>query len=162
MAILAYRVLDEAARAVGTADALAVRMEPHVHKRYGNSAIYAYTNERAVPPGDVLLAAALAAGISLDDKLGIGREPSEAERQMAELRAEMAQLRGQVAELQERDRAGTHPSRLDAGGAGLGGPYGPEDGAQRDRRAGAADAGERAGDVRRAGAQPGRRRRLPG
>lgn len=102
MAHLAHQVLNEAARAAGTADALAMRMEPHVHRRYGNSAIYAYTNERAVPPGDVLLAAALAAGISLDKKLGIGSEPTDVERRMAELRAELTALRGLVADLQER------------------------------------------------------------
>lgn len=102
MAVLAYRVLDEAVRAVRTADALAAVMEPYLQKRYGNSAIYAYTNERAVPPGDVLLAAALAAGISLDERLGVGREPTDAERQMDELRAELATVRDQVAALQER------------------------------------------------------------
>jgi hypothetical protein len=86
----------------GTADVLAAQMEPYLHKRYGNSAIYAYTNKRAVPPGDVLLAAALAAGLSLDDELGIGREPTEMERQMAELRVEMAGLRDTVDSLQAR------------------------------------------------------------
>jgi hypothetical protein len=100
MARLAQQVLDEAVRAAGTADALAERMEPHVQKRYGNSAIYAYTNERAVPPGDALLAAALATGISLDEKLGLVRQQGEVERQMEELRAEMAELRGIVADIQ--------------------------------------------------------------
>jgi hypothetical protein len=100
MARLAQQVLDEAVRAAGTADALAERMEPHVQKRYGNSAIYAYTNERAVPPGDALLAAALATGISLDEKIGLVRKQSEVERQVEELRAEMSELRGIVADLQ--------------------------------------------------------------
>lgn len=99
MARLAQQVLDDAVRAAGTADALAERMESHVQKRYGNSAIYAYTNERAVPPGDALLAAALATGISLDEKLGLVRQQSEVERQVEELRAEMAELRGMVADL---------------------------------------------------------------
>jgi hypothetical protein len=100
MARLAQQVLDEAVRAAGTADALAERMEPHVQKRYGSSAIYAYTNERAVPPGDALLAAALAAGISLDEKLGLVRKQGEVERQVEELRVEMAELRGMVTKLQ--------------------------------------------------------------
>jgi hypothetical protein len=99
MVRLAQQVLDEAVRAAGTADALAMRMEPHVQKRYGNSAIYAYTNERAVPPGDALLAAALAAGISLDEKLGLVRQQTDIERQVEELRAEMAELRDVVVEL---------------------------------------------------------------
>jgi hypothetical protein len=100
MALLAHGVLDEAVEKVGTADALVARMEPHLHKRYGDSAIYAYTNKRAVPPGDVLLAAALTAGISLDEKLGIARQEAVVETQVDELRAEMAQLREAVANLQ--------------------------------------------------------------
>jgi hypothetical protein len=100
MAVLAHGVLDEAVEKVGTADALVARMEPHLHKRYGDSAIYAYTNKRAVPPGDVLLAAALTAGISLDEKLGIARQEAVVETQVDELRAEMAQLRDAVANLQ--------------------------------------------------------------
>jgi hypothetical protein len=99
MARLAQQVLDEAVRAAGTADALAERMEPHVQKRYGNSAIYAYTNARAVPPGDALLAAALATGISLDEKLGLVRMQSEVERQVEQLRAEIAEMRGILADL---------------------------------------------------------------
>jgi hypothetical protein len=102
MALVAHRVLDRAVEVAGTADVLAAQMEPHLQKRYGNSAIYAYTNRRAIPPGDVLLAAALAAGISLDDELHIGRQATEAERQLQELRAEMAQLRDTVAGLQLR------------------------------------------------------------
>jgi hypothetical protein len=122
MALLARQVLDAAVESVGTADALAVQMEPHLHKRYGNSAIYAYTNQRAVPPGDVLLAAALAAGISLDEKLGIGRQPTEVERQMNELRAEMDELRGAVAGLQAQrmdDDGSPDPSESSAEGAEL-------------------------------------------
>src|SRR5690349_12625886 len=99
MALIAQRIFDRAVDAAGTADVLAAQMEPHLRKRYGNSAIYAYTNKRAVPPGDVLLAAALAAGISLDGELGIGREPTEVERQMEQLRAEMIQLRDTVQSL---------------------------------------------------------------
>src|SRR6266700_130384 len=102
MAVLARQVLVEAERAFRKADALAAGMEPHLRKRYGDSAIYAYTNERAVPPGDVLLAAALAAGISLDEKLGIDRQETEVERQVGELRSQMAQLREEVASLRGR------------------------------------------------------------
>src|SRR5579883_3186939 len=72
MAALARQVLVEAERAFATAPALAAALAPHLGRRYSDSSIYAYTNERSVPPGDVLLAAALAAGISLDDKLGLG------------------------------------------------------------------------------------------
>src|ERR1700752_4029588 len=112
MARLAQQVLEEAVRAAGRADALAERMEPDVQKRYGNSAIYAYTNERAVPPGDALLAAALATGISLDEKIGLVRRQGEVERQVEELRAEMKELRGIVADLQG-DRAEQNESAPD-------------------------------------------------
>src|SRR6266700_2970968 len=99
MAVLARQVLVEAERTFRRADALAAEMEPHLRKRYGDSAIYAYPNERAVPPGDVLLAAALVAGISLDEKLGINPQESEVERQVRELRSQMAQLREEMASL---------------------------------------------------------------
>src|SRR6266536_487708 len=76
MARLAHAVMFEAERVFRRADALAGEREPHLLKRVNDSAIYAYTNDRPdrnVPPGDVLLAAALAAGISLDQKLGVDR-----------------------------------------------------------------------------------------
>src|SRR5262249_33722922 len=69
-----------------------------------NSAIYQYTapgseRKRNVPPGDVLLAAALAAGLSLDEKLGLVRQANDIEilrAQLAEMRDEMASLRAVV------------------------------------------------------------------
>lgn len=102
MAVLARQVLVEAERTLDKADALAVAMEPHLQRRYSDSAIYAYTNERSVPPGDVLLAAALAAGISLDEKLGLARHRTDTGRELDELRAEMALLRDEVADIQDR------------------------------------------------------------
>jgi hypothetical protein len=128
MARVAHEVMVEAERAFRRADALAAGMEPHLLKRVNDSAIYGYTNERPdrnVPPGDVLLAAALAAGISLDHKLGIARDardsdevdrpplpstPPQGGRELmddlrsliAEMRDEMASLR---AELMVRDGA---------------------------------------------------------
>jgi hypothetical protein len=98
---------------LGKADALVDAMEPHLERRYSDSAIYSYTNERSVPPGDVLLAAALAAGISLDEKLGIVRHRTETGRQLDELRAEMEDLRGVVVSLQDRltENSGLAPER---------------------------------------------------
>ena len=110
MASLAHEVMVEAERAFRRADALAAGMEPHLLKRVNDSAIYGYTNDRLdrnVPPGDVLLAAALAAGISIDQKLGLTRDGRDPEMddmwsQIAEMREEMANLR---AELTGRDEA---------------------------------------------------------
>lgn len=116
MAVLARQVLVEAERALDKADALAAAMEPHLQRRYSDSAIYSYTNERSVPPGDVLLAAALAAGISLDEKLGIVRPRTETGREIDELRAEMDELRSVVAGLQDRltGERGLQPERQGA------------------------------------------------
>ena len=117
MARLAHQVMVEAERAFRRADALAAGMEPHLLKRVNDSAIYGYTNDRPdrnVPPGDVLLAAALAAGISIDDKLGMTQDTHDTEMddmrsQIAEMREEMANLR---AELTGRD--GAAAERLEA------------------------------------------------
>lgn len=104
MAVLASEVLREAERALDTADALIAAMEPHLRRRYGNSSIYGYVNAHTVPPGDVLLAAALAAGISIDQKLGIATQQTQVERQVDDLRTEMARLRSEVAELRSERR----------------------------------------------------------
>ncbi len=100
MAAIAHEVMVEAERAFRRADALSAGMEPYLLKRVTDSAIYAYTNDRPdrnVPPGDVLLAAALAAGISLDHKLGVDRGARD--RDVDDLRAEMAEMRAEVASL---------------------------------------------------------------
>ncbi len=86
MARLAHEVMVDAERAFRRADALAVGMEPHLLKCVNDSAIYGYTNDRPdrnVPPGDVLLAAALAAGISIDQKLGMKQDTRDMTDQRA-------------------------------------------------------------------------------
>ena len=116
MALLAQRVMAEAKDAFRTADDLAVAMEPHLLQQVSNSAIYQYTapgseRKRNVPPGDVLLAAALAAGLSLDEKLGLVRQANDIEilrAQLAEMREEMASLRAVVT------GGGTHVDRVAA------------------------------------------------
>jgi hypothetical protein len=111
MALLAHQVMVEAERSLKRADGLAAAMEPHLLKRVKNSAIYGYTNDREdrnVPPGDVLLAAALVTGISLDEKLGLVRQQNE----MAEMRAQMAEMRQEIAELRA-ERAGRNGEPAD-------------------------------------------------
>ena len=106
MARIAHEVMVEAERAFRRADALAGGMEPHLLKRVKDSAIYGYTNDRAdrnVPPGDVLLAAALAAGISLDRKLGLARETGDAG--LAEMREQIAEMREEIASLRDQLRS---------------------------------------------------------
>lgn len=113
MARVAHEVMVEAERAFRRADALSTGMEPYLLKRVNDSSIYGYTNERAdrnVPPGDVLLAAALAAGISIDRKLGIadgdprGTDVEELRAQISDMREELATLR---AELTGKEHPGT-------------------------------------------------------
>jgi hypothetical protein len=104
MARIAHEVMVEAERAFRRADALSAGMEPHLLRRVNQSAIYGYTNDREdrnVPPGDVLLAAALAAGISLDQKLGVPPDARDADlqnlqAQIAQMREEMARLRAEL------------------------------------------------------------------
>src|SRR5262245_2431462 len=102
MALIAHQVMVEAERKFRRADALVVEMEPHLLKHYRNSAIYSYTtdrDDRTTPPGDVLLAAALAAGISLDEKLGMARQQTGSERDIEQLRSEIAAMRDEIAGL---------------------------------------------------------------
>jgi hypothetical protein len=106
MAQLAQRVMVEAREAFRTADDLGAAMAPHLLQQVSNSAIYQYTRPGTgnaklnVPRGDVLLAAVLAAGLSLDEKLGMVRQANDIEilrAQLAEMREEMANLRALVA-----------------------------------------------------------------
>jgi hypothetical protein len=105
MAALAQEVVTEAKTAFATADKLAAAMRPHLLQQVSNSKIYQYTTrnkerKRNVPPGDVLLAAALVAGISIDEKLGLLRQVTEIDvlrAQFAEMREEMASLRAALA-----------------------------------------------------------------
>jgi hypothetical protein len=104
MALLAQKVVAEAKKEFRTADGLAIAMQPHLLQLVSNSKIYQYTSENEerehnVPPGDVLLAAALVAGISIDEKLGLVRQASDIDvlrAQVAEMREEMASLRAAV------------------------------------------------------------------
>lgn len=122
MARVAHEVMVEAERAFRRADALSAEMEPHLLKRVNQSAIYGYTNDRAdrnVPPGDVLLAAALAAGISLDQKLGLALKTPEVEMndlrtEVAEMRDEMARLRAEVAGTARRSSEAPADGGIDA------------------------------------------------
>ena len=121
MALVAHRVMVDAERAFRTADRLAAGMEGHLLQRISDSQIYQYTTEREqrnVPPGDVLLAAALAAGISIDEELGLVRQASDIEEmraQIAEMREEMAGLRAALGQqVEEPDRVAARAERAAA------------------------------------------------
>jgi hypothetical protein len=111
MAVLARELLDEALHKFDSADALAAEMESDLKRVYSSSAIYAYAPGRqGVPPGDVLLAAARAGGISLDEKLGIRREASAID----ELRGQVESLREQVESLMSGQGVSTAPTAAEA------------------------------------------------
>jgi transcriptional regulator with XRE-family HTH domain len=118
------RILEEARRRAGKGPALALRLEQlgvvgERGERYSESSISNWIRGRAKPPAEVVLAAAQAVGISLDDRLGIGRQASGLEQQLHEVQAELAQQRSNAAALERRledlvarfDERGSQPTR---------------------------------------------------
>src|SRR5690348_15826534 len=103
MARIAHEVMVEAERTFRRADALSAGMEPCILERVDDSAITGYTNDRQdrnVPPGDVLLAATLAAGVSLGQKLGLAGGALDAE--LREMRAQIAEMREEMATMRDK------------------------------------------------------------
>jgi len=100
-------ILEEARRRAGKGPALALRLEQlgvvgERGERYSESSISNWIRGRAKPPAEVVLAAAQAADISLDDRLGIGRQASGLEQQLAEVRDELARQRRQTSAVEAR------------------------------------------------------------
>jgi transcriptional regulator with XRE-family HTH domain len=100
------QILEDARRRAGKGPALASRLEQAGvmgrGARYSESSISNWIRGRAMPPADVVLAAAKALGISLDERLGIGREPSDGDRQLAEMRELLARQEERSAAFEER------------------------------------------------------------
>jgi hypothetical protein len=69
MALIATEILRVAKDRATKAAALIDRMEPFVNRRYDEDSVSAWINGRTVPPADVLLAAAKATDLSLDEWL---------------------------------------------------------------------------------------------
>jgi hypothetical protein len=94
-------VLVEARRRAGKGPALALRLAQQGvvgerGEKYSESSVSNWIRQRARPPADVVLAAAKAVGISLDERLGIGREPTEVDRQLAEMARRLGELEGRL------------------------------------------------------------------
>ncbi len=94
-------ILEEARRRAGKGPALALRLQQlgvvgEKGERYSESSISNWIRGRAKPPAEVVLAAAQAVHISLDDRLGIGRRESGLERQVADLQGQLEVLQAQV------------------------------------------------------------------
>jgi transcriptional regulator with XRE-family HTH domain len=104
--------IKEAIDHLGKAQALALRVQELLGRSYNHRTVSAWARGDAMPPADALLAAAQATDISLDAKLGIGREPSESEKQLEAMRQEMATYREQMDLLRQRMDAliGSMPS----------------------------------------------------
>jgi transcriptional regulator with XRE-family HTH domain len=83
--------MQEAKSRAGKAGALALRMEPHVGRRYDEDSVSAWVRGQAVPPADALLAAAKVTGVSLDGFLG--DEQTHRDAEVRELHQELSALR---------------------------------------------------------------------
>ena len=113
-------LVEDARKAAGNGEALAQQLEAlgvrgERGARYSMSAISNWVKGRTMPPADVLLAAAVTSGQSLDAKLAEhingaagGRDQSGIEglrAEVARLQAEMINLRGQIGQPVERSTA---------------------------------------------------------
>ncbi len=112
MAAVVARVIAEAIDGTGKALALAGKIEPLVGRPYASRTVSAWSRGDVMPPADAVFAAALVTGISLDEKLGIGREPTEIDRRVAGLEGELAKVKKEVANLQVQlmDREAAEPA----------------------------------------------------
>lgn len=96
------RAAQERRERVNRGVALAQLLARTADLHYKSKSIQSWMRGDTMPPADVLLAVAHGTGISLDERLGIGREPSEVERQLAAVQEELAQQRNATATMQQR------------------------------------------------------------
>ena len=101
---LVQQIVEEARRKAGSGPALALELEragvgPE-NGRYSESGISNWTKGRTMPPADVLLAAAVIGGVSLDARLA--HTAVEAESGRPDAAEAIEQLRGEVRELQRQ------------------------------------------------------------
>ncbi len=114
MAPVVAAIIDQAIEEAGKALALAAKIEPLLGRSYAGRTVSAWSRGDVMPPADAVFAAAKVSGISLDEKLGVRREPNEIERRVASLEGELAALKSQIAELdvQRMDREAAEPASL--------------------------------------------------
>lgn len=115
---LVREIIEDARRRAGTGPVLAQRLEEmgagREQGRYSESAISNWIKGRAMPPADVLLAAATVASISLDDRLAQATSsgdappartdsaPTDVDVVVRDLRRQLGQLQAQVIDLYGR------------------------------------------------------------
>lgn len=95
-------VVSEAIDRAGKAMALARKIEPLIGRTYADRTVSAWGRGDVMPPADAVLAAAQVMGVSLDEKLGIGRIPTALEQQVADLQSQVNQQRRASAALERR------------------------------------------------------------
>lgn len=101
-ASLVAEAMRDATRRAGKQLALATQLEARLGRSYSDKTVSSWNRGSVMPPADVLVAAAQATGMSLDEKLGIGRQPSEAERELAGLRKDVDEQAKSLAFLYRR------------------------------------------------------------
>ena len=99
---LVAEVISEAIDRAGKALALARRIQPLLGRTYADRTVSAWGRGDVMPPADAVFAAAQATGVSLDERLGIGREPTALERQFAELQEQFDDQRRVSAAMERR------------------------------------------------------------
>ncbi len=99
---LVAEVVSEAINRAGKALALARRIQPMIGRTYADRTVSAWGRGDVMPPADAVLAAAQVTGVSLDDRLGISREPSALERQLADLQDQFDRQRTVIAAMDQR------------------------------------------------------------
>ncbi|MGH7883560.1 MAG: hypothetical protein ACREN8_11780 [Candidatus Dormibacteraceae bacterium] len=89
MAEISAKLIAKAKEEAGTGIELAREMEPYVGRLYGEDAVSTWITHRVVPPGDALLSAAWASGISIDqllaEELGAGNRAGDVQNPNANL-----------------------------------------------------------------------------
>ncbi len=93
MAVAVARLVREAVDQAGKAQALALRIQTFLGRSYNHRTVSAWGRSAAMPPADAAFAVAKAAGVSIDQYLGIGREPAELESQLAAVQDQRDQQR---------------------------------------------------------------------
>jgi hypothetical protein len=96
------RAAEERRERVNRGVALAQLLAKTADLHYKAKSIQSWMRGDTTPPANVLLAVAHSTGISLDDRLGVGREPTAVEQRLAEVQEELAQQRSATVAMEQR------------------------------------------------------------
>jgi hypothetical protein len=100
-------VISEAIGRAGKARALAKLIEPLVGREYADRTVSAWGRGDVMPPADVVIAAAAATGLSLDEAVvGIGLERSEVMRRLDQMERRVRDLEARVGSTSPHDVRG--------------------------------------------------------